>query len=74
MGTRKKLGSGNIFADLGLPNTGERQLRAALAGRELHPRDVDEFQRRWKAGKAGCLAGEIGIRDVIADDKTKKAR
>jgi len=71
MGTRKKLGSGNIFADLGLPNTGERQLRAALAGRELHPRDVDELQRRWKAGG---LAGEIGIRDVIADEKTKKAR
>jgi antitoxin ParD1/3/4 len=49
-------------------------LRLWEARRELRARDVEELRRRWEAGKASGLAGEIKISDLIADEKTKKAR
>jgi antitoxin ParD1/3/4 len=49
-------------------------LRLWEARRELRARDVEELRRRWDAGKASGVAGEIAIRDLIADEKTKKAR
>jgi antitoxin ParD1/3/4 len=49
-------------------------LRLWEARRELRARDAEELRRRWDAGKASGLAGEIAIRDLIADEKTKKAR
>ena len=49
-------------------------LRLWEARRELRARDVEELRRRWDAGKASGLAGEISIRDVIADEKSKKAK
>jgi antitoxin ParD1/3/4 len=49
-------------------------LRLWEARRELRGRDVEELRRRWDAGKASGLAGEINIRDLVADEKTKKAR
>jgi antitoxin ParD1/3/4 len=49
-------------------------LRLWEARRELRARDVEELRRRWDAGKASGLAGEINTRDLIADEKTKKAR
>jgi hypothetical protein len=36
--------------------------------------NVEELRRRWDAGKAGGLAGEIDMSDLIADEKTKKVR
>jgi antitoxin ParD1/3/4 len=47
-------------------------LRLWEARRELRARDVEELRRRWDAGKAGGLAGEIDIHDLIADEKIKK--
>jgi antitoxin ParD1/3/4 len=44
------------------------------ARRELRVRDVEELRRRWDAGKASGLAGEVNMRDLIAEEKTKKAR
>jgi antitoxin ParD1/3/4 len=49
-------------------------LRLWEARRELRTRDVEELRRRWDAGKASGPAGEINMRDLIADEKTKKAR
>jgi antitoxin ParD1/3/4 len=49
-------------------------LRLWQARRELRARDVEELRRRWDAGKASGLAGELSIRDMIADEKTKKAK
>jgi antitoxin ParD1/3/4 len=49
-------------------------LRLWEARRELRARDVEELRRRWDAGKASGLAGEINIRDLIADEKAKKDR
>jgi len=49
-------------------------LRLWEARRELRARDVEELRRRWDAGKASGQAGEIEIRDLIADEKTKRAR
>jgi antitoxin ParD1/3/4 len=49
-------------------------LRLWEARRKLRARDVEELRRRWNAGKASGLAGEINIRDLIADEKAKKAR
>jgi antitoxin ParD1/3/4 len=49
-------------------------LRLREARRELRARDVEELRRRWDAGKASGLAGEIVVRDLITDEKTKKAR
>jgi antitoxin ParD1/3/4 len=49
-------------------------LRLWEARRELRARDVEELRRRWDVGKASGLAGEIAVRDLIADEKTKKAR
>jgi antitoxin ParD1/3/4 len=49
-------------------------LRLWEARRELRARDVEELRRRWDAGKASGPAGEISIRDVIADEKSKKAK
>jgi antitoxin ParD1/3/4 len=46
----------------------------ACARRELLARDVEELRRRWDAGNASGMAGEISISDLIADEKTKKAR
>ena len=40
----------------------------------LGARDVEELRRRWDAGKASGLAGEINMRDLIADEKSKKPR
>jgi hypothetical protein len=36
--------------------------------------DVGELRRRWDAGKASGLAGEMEIHDLIADEKAKEAR
>jgi hypothetical protein len=44
--------------------------RVAIAS--LSARDVEELRRRWDAGKTSGLAGEINMRDLIADEKTKK--
>jgi antitoxin ParD1/3/4 len=49
-------------------------LRLWEARRELRARDVEELRRRWDAGKASGLAGEISVRDVIAGEKAKKAK
>jgi antitoxin ParD1/3/4 len=49
-------------------------LRLWEARRELRARDVEELRRRWDAGKASGPAGEIAIRDLIADEKAKRAR
>jgi antitoxin ParD1/3/4 len=49
-------------------------LRLWETRRELRARDVEELRRRWDAGKASGLTGEINIRDLIADEKIKKAR
>ena len=49
-------------------------LRLWEARRELRARDVEELRHRWDVGKASGLAGEIAVRDLIADEKTKKAR
>jgi antitoxin ParD1/3/4 len=49
-------------------------LRLWESRRELRARDVEELRRRWDAGKASGSAGELNIRDVIADEKSKKAR
>ena len=48
-------------------------LRLWVARRELRVRDVEEMRRRWEAGKASGLARELSIREVIADEKTKRA-
>jgi antitoxin ParD1/3/4 len=40
----------------------------------LRARDVEELRRRWDAGKASGLAGEMNVRDLIAAEKSKKAR
>jgi antitoxin ParD1/3/4 len=47
-------------------------LRLWVARRELRAHDVEELRRRWDAGKASGLVGEINIHDLIADEKTKK--
>jgi len=44
-----------------------------MAEIERVARDVEELRRRWDAGKASGLAGEIAICDLIVDEKTKKA-
>jgi antitoxin ParD1/3/4 len=49
-------------------------LRLWESRRELRARDVEELRRRWDAGKGSGQAGEIKMRDLIADEKTKKAR
>jgi antitoxin ParD1/3/4 len=59
-------------------NSTSEVLRDALrlweTRRELRARDVEELRRRWDAGKASGLAGEINIRELIADEKTQKAK
>jgi antitoxin ParD1/3/4 len=49
-------------------------LRLGEARRELRAGDAEELRRRWDADKASGLAGEINIRDLVADEKTKKAQ
>jgi Arc/MetJ-type ribon-helix-helix transcriptional regulator len=49
-------------------------LRLWEARRELRAGDAEELRRRWDADRASGLAGEINIRDLVADEKTKKAR
>jgi antitoxin ParD1/3/4 len=52
----------------------ERMASSEESRRELRACDVEELRRRWDAGKASGLAAEVNVRDLIADEKSKKAR
>ena len=73
MSTKKKLpahsrGSSNIFADLGLPNAEEHQLKAALVvqlkqlmvEREMTQTKAAKLVRHVNAGREFCLTAAAG--------------
>ena len=58
-------GSGNVFADLGLPNPEQRQLRAILAASIIKTLDAEKLTVRAAEAKTGIAAADFSrIRNV----------
>lgn len=53
-----EMGSGNVFADLGLPDPAERQLRVQLA---LRLNDLLQAEGRTGAAASGYAAGSVMV-------------
>ena len=58
-------GSGNVFADLGMPNPEQRQLRAILAASIIKTLDAEKLTVRAAEAKTGIAAADFSrIRNV----------
>ena len=58
-------GSGNVFADLGMPNPEQRQLRAILAASIIKTLDAERLTVRAAEAKTGIAAADFSrIRNV----------
>ena len=58
-------GSGNVFADLGMPNPEQRQLRAILAASIIKTLDAEKLTVRAAEAKTGISAADFSrIRNV----------
>ena len=58
-------GSGNVFADLGMPNPEQRQLRAILAAAIIKTLDAERLTVRAAEAKTGIAAADFSrIRNV----------
>ena len=58
-------GSGNLFADLGMPNPEQRQLRAILAASIIKTLDAEKLTVRAAEAKTGIAAADFSrIRNV----------
>jgi hypothetical protein len=47
-------------------------MRLWQARGELRARDAEILRDRWDTGKASGLAGEAGVRGIVAQQKTRK--
>lgn len=52
-------GSGNVFADLGMPNPEQRQLRAILAASIIKTLDAEKLTVRAAEAKTGIAAADF---------------